>query len=236
MQELILYDGFVSKSVAESKWTIASAPLGDGAFWYWKDDNAAVEAGGGYATIRIPRFSLSHDQVQIFDNPKHLYLATRSWETAGGPLAFKTKLAGECTGDPEDYRDGFASFTVLDFERAMVFDIVTNGHHVWAIYERLLIPGLTIPEQAFTEVVDLGVPTEPMKEHEIEIAFDAASARASFSVDGAVRLTRDNVPAIPRQLTCGFGLITLRPIENGKSVSCLGQGGTCKLGAVWVRG
>ncbi|MEP0814771.1 MAG: hypothetical protein HRF49_08925, partial [bacterium] len=220
----MLYDDFSGSTLDPFKWTIAAAPLGDGSFWYWRDVNAIETQAGGRFSIDIPKFSSNNDIVQIFDNPKHLYLANMSWPTGGGPARFSCVLAGSVTGDPDDYRDGFASFNVLDFESAMVFDIVTNGHRIWAIYERLLIPGATTPEQAFTEVVDLGVPTVPMREHEVAVEFDGAGASVRFFVDGAELLVRENVPAVPSQLTCGFGLITLWPIENGKSVSCKGQG------------
>ena len=227
---MAIYDDFAGARLDERKWTIARAPLGDGSFWEWRDANAVVALGGGRCTININRFSLHNDTVQIFDNPKHLYLATRSWETGGGIVRFSAKLAGEVTGDPHDYRDGFAAFNVLDFETAMVFDVITNGRHVWAIYERLFIPGATTEKEAFTEVLDLRVDTAPMREHDVAVEFDAAAARVRYFVDGEEKLVRENLPAVPKQLTTGFGLITLWPIQYEKSASIKGQGGSLSIG------
>ncbi len=137
------------------------------------------------------------------------------------------ELAG---GNPDDYRDGFSAFNVLDFESALVFDIISNGHKVWAIYERLLIPGVTSESEAFTNVIDLEVATAPMCDHECEVEYDAEGAAVRYFVDGAEKLKITGVPARANRLTCGFGIITLHPIESGMSVSCRGQG----LKASWA--
>ena len=230
-----VFDDFAGDKLDPDKWAIASAPLGDGTYWHWRDEAASVACGGGLCAIDIPRLSSYHDFVQIFDNPKHLYLATRSWDTAGRRLRFATKMAGALIGgDPEDYRDGFASFNVLDFESALVFDIIANGRKVWAICERLLIPGVTSEEEVFTEVTDLKIETAPMKLHECEIEYDATEGTARFFVDGAEKLVRTGVPATANRLTCGFGIITLHPIEEGMSVSCRGQGCRGSWGAFYA--
>lgn len=226
-----LYDDFEAEELDAAKWQMAAAPLGEGKFWHWRDDAAKVACGGGRVEIDIPQFTAHHDFVQIFDNPKQLYLATRSWTTAGGRTRFSTKMAAELRGgNPEDFRDGFAAFNVLDFESALVFDIVTNGHKVWAIYERLLIPGVTTETEAFTDVIDLGVATAGMCEHECEVEYDAKGDAVRYIVDGEEKLKITGVPARANQLTCGFGIITLHPIESGMSISCRGQG--CK--ATWA--
>lgn len=228
---MTLYDDFSSPALDASRWAIARVPLGNDNYWYYKDEEARLTCGGGHCIIDIPRFTAKHDQVQIFDNPKHLYLATTSWATDRGQVAFSTTLAAEVTGEPDDYRDGFASFNVLDFESALVLDIIANGHHVWAIYERLLIPGVTTAEEAFTEVVELAVETAPMKEHECRIEYDAERGRALWFVDGEERLVREGIPVTASRLTIGFGIITLHEIRDGKSTSCRGQGGKGRWGA-----
>jgi len=227
---MLTYDDFGTDSLSGARWQVAGVPLGDGNFWMYQDANAQVSCGGNRCTISIPRFSLSHDTVQILDNPKQLYLATHAWPTAGGPLTFATTMAASVSGDTDDYRDGFASVNVLDFATAMVFDIASSGRHIWAIYERLLIPGVTTPDQAFTEVVDLGVDTAPDREHEVAMRVDAAARKVDYLVDGELKLTRECFPAVPESLVTGFGILTLLPITDGKSVSCHGQGATGKWG------
>ena len=229
-----LYDDFSGACPSEDKWQVAAVPLGPDEFWFYRDDNAKVDCAKNRCEIDIPVFSKQHSQVQIFDNPKQLFLATRAWETGAGPLSFSTTMSGAVSGNPEDYRDGFASFNVLDFASAMVFDIVSNGSHLWAIYERLLLPGVTTGADAFTEVIDLGLATSPEQIHELQITYDAAANSVSYCVDGTELLVRDNIPVPVKQLTTGFGLITLHPIEDGKSVSCKGQGGKGSWGAFSV--
>lgn len=229
-----LYDDFTGPGLDKDKWQVADFPLGDGEVWQYAEPGARVRVAGGRLQLDVNRFTRGHSAVQILDNPKHLLLASRAWKTGSGPLRFGTTLAGSVNGDQHDYRDGFASFNVLDFASGMVFDITTNGHRVWAIYERLLIPGITTAEEAFTEVVDLKVSTTPMREHEIKVEYDRSADTVRFFVDGKLRLERKDVPVDVEQLTCGFGFTTLIPIAGGKSVSCKGQGGSLKLGAVYV--
>ena len=51
-------------------------------------------------------------------------------------------------------------------------------------------------------------------------------------MDGVPVYEYRNVPFRINQFTPGFGLITLRPIENGTSVSNRGQGATGWLGPI----
>jgi hypothetical protein len=229
-----LYDDFAQIRINEDKWQIGAVPLGDDQLWHYRDSNAEVSCRDGRGLIDITQFSQCHDQVPRLDNPKHLYLATRSWDTSQGRVSIKTTMAGHVTGDVHDYRDGFAAFNVLDFASAMVFDIVTNGRHIWAIFERLLIPGQTTPEEAFTEVIELEVSTAPMREHVFQVSYDRAAGSVHYAVDGRERLVRTRLPVEVEQLTTGFGLITLQPIQNGRSTSCRGQGGKCRIGPVYV--
>jgi hypothetical protein len=231
---MVTYDDFSSDAPSPEFWQVAGVPLGDGAFWMYQDANARVSCSDNRCTISIQQFSRHHDTVQIFDNPKQLYLSTHAWATGGGPLTFATTMAANCTGDAADYRDGFASVNVLDFASGMVFDIASSGRRLWAIYERLLIPGVTTEDEAFTEVVDLQVDTAPDREHEVAVIVDSAAGRVDYLVDGEPRLTRENLPATPESLVAGFGLITLHPIENGRSVSCRGQGGEGRWGPFTV--
>jgi hypothetical protein len=228
-----LYDDFASDQLDAEKWQIGAVPLGDDEFWQYQDSNARVRCGQGRCEVEIPQFSLSHDQVQIFDNPKYLLMSADSWSTMNGVAVFRTTLAGRVTGDPDDYRDGFACFNVMDFATGMIFDIVTNGQHLWAIYERLLIPGQTTPEEAFTEVIRLDVGTEPLREHVVQVTYDRAGHRVHYAVDGRTCYIQYDVPVVQRLVT-GFGLITLRPIADGQSTSCHGQGGTCRIGPIYV--
>jgi len=216
------------KALNSNLWQVAGIPLGNGRFWRYEDKNAVLDIGDDGVTIDIPRFSLSHDQVQIFDNPKYLVLTKSAFPpNERGVVAFSCRMKAEIKGgDPQDYRDGFAAFNVLDFNSAMVFDIISNGHRRWVIYERLLVPGMTTPEQAFTEVIPIEQPLGPNDEFECTIVYDRLRNSAKYYIDETLVHTANDVPVAIETLQTGFGLITLHPIANGKSTSCRGQGAT----------
>jgi hypothetical protein len=209
-------------------WQVAGIPLGDGKFYMYEDKNAKIKIGYSKIDIDIPRFTHSHDQVQIFDNPKQLFLIKAGIEPGPeGLLAFSCKMKANITGNnPQEFRDGFCAFNVLDFSTGMVFDIVSNGSQIWAIYERLLIPGLVEENQAFTKVVNIDYPTSPDDNLECQVVYNQKADQTSFYIGNKLIYEANNIPVKVERLFMGFGLITLHPIVDGKSVSCRGQGGT----------
>jgi hypothetical protein len=229
----MLYDDFSTPQPDPGKWVVGEIRDGDQLIWRYADPNLQVRCADNRCTLEIPTFSLRHDQVPMFDNPKALYVATRSWDVAREPLTFSTTLGARMTGDAQDYRDGFAAFNVLDFASGSVFDIVTTGERIYAIIEQLALPGVETPVAPFTEMIDLGVKTEPLFEHDLRIEFDPVRRMARFWVDNALQLARE-VELDPRQLTLAFGIITLHPLADGGSTSVRGQGGLGVWGAFHV--
>src|SRR3989304_6507239 len=153
-----IYDPFTTPHLDPNKWTIAAFPLGNGEFWRWEEPDAKVKTGDGKLEITVNPYTRFHNQVQIFDNPKHLILGTRNFAVPEkGVISFSFKM-GAIThnGDPDDFKDGFASFNVLDFATGLVFDFIATSTKIRVIYERLLMPGLTTPPEAFTEIIEVG--------------------------------------------------------------------------------
>ncbi len=221
---MAIYDDFSSGQLDPERW--AKGEMWDGAklVWRWIDPGLRTEVNSGRLTLAVERYSLSHAAVQIFDNPKALYLSTRAWPIGERPVKFSCTLAADCTGDLDDIRNGFASFNVLDFATGTVMDIVANGRKVWSITERLDIPGVAEPPAPFSDYCDLNVASSPGQEHEVAVLYNPQAGEVSYQVDGEVRQQR-SLPTRPASLTLGMGLITLYPIEHGRSVSCRGQGG-----------
>lgn len=224
---MALYDDFGSNTIDPGKWAVGQIPGPDGdPLWTYRDPNLQVRCEDRRCSLDIPRFSLSHDHVPMFDNPKALYVSTRSWEVGREVLSFETTLAARIVnGDAQDHRDGFAAFNVLDFASGTVLDIISSGERVWAILEQLDIPGLQSSVPPFTEIIDLDVQTAPLREHSLKIEYDPTGRWARWYVDGQVRLYRE-VPMDPRSLQLAFGLITLHPLGPDGSTSLRGQGGT----------
>jgi len=222
-----IFETFTSPTLNPSKWTIASFPSGDGNLWRWEEPGAKIKTGDGRLEITVNPYTRFHDQIQIFDNPKHLILGTQCFAVPEkGTISFSCRMAAKThNGNPDDFKDGFASFNVLDFASGLVFDFIATSAKIGIIYERLLLPGLTTPREAFTEIVEAG-PNEPGQLSACRIDYNSEKNRVDYWFNGGKVVSRWDLPAKPRNLFMGMGLITLRMIENGKSTSLKGQGGT----------
>jgi hypothetical protein len=172
----------------------------------------------------VPVFSAQHDEVGIFDNPKILFCSKGHLRIGDQPIRMQAQMACEFNGDLSSYADGFAGFHALDFSTGTVMDVVANGNRLWAIIERLPIPGLVSPVEPFIEFHDLGIQSAPLKEHLVGIEYDPATRQGRWLVDGEVRYERE-VLMNPQAFFFAFGLLTFHPQVDGKSVSNHGQGG-----------
>src|SRR6478736_4487161 len=74
---------------------------------------------------------------------------------------------------------------LMDFSTGMIFDFITTGKKIGAIYERLMIPGVTDEKTAFTYVIEApfsGVRTRPEMMHHYMVRIDAQKRRAEWIV------------------------------------------------------
>ncbi|MQA13832.1 MAG: hypothetical protein GEV09_06540 [Pseudonocardiaceae bacterium] len=230
------YDDFTGPELDTGRWFYLEYPPGpDGVSWRCEEPSARTEVGDGTLNVHVERFERGHDQVQIMDNPKHLLLSTESFPVpAGGRASFSLQLAATSrNAAPRDYRDGFASFNVLDLSSGMVFDLCATSDQVFAIYERLPVPGVEAP---FTHVIDsplAGIETAAGRPHHCEVTLDAAQRSAEWRVDGALVFEVRDV-LVPDEVKLGVGLITLHPIADGTSRSVRGQGLSASFGPIQV--
>src|SRR2546428_14007567 len=118
----------------------------------------------------------------------------------------------------------------MDFSTCMIFDFISTGQKIGAIYERLLIPGLTDEKTAFTYLIESpfsGVRTEPGKMHHYSVRLNGARRCAEWQVDGKSFFKAEGIPVELGEITLGVGLFTLKPKEPAKGrMSTPGQGGT----------
>ncbi|MBF6166070.1 hypothetical protein IU486_14960 [Streptomyces gardneri] len=221
------YDDLNGPELREDRWRFLEVPLGADQTWRYADPAAHTEVGEGTVSLRIDAFTRSHAEVQILDNPKHLLVSTEAFDLTAGARTFAVEMAAENIGvTGEDYRDGFAAFNVLDMSSAQVFDLIATGKHAYAIHERLFVPGVVPQEEAFTHVVHAplaGVDIKPGEFHRYAVTIDRTAGTADWYVDDSpVYTTR--APQLPETVQIGFGIITLHPIEDGRSTSLRGQG------------
>jgi hypothetical protein len=221
------YDEFSGPAVRDDLWRFLEVPLGDSQTWSCAEPHAITEVGDGIVSVTIDEFTRFHSDVQILDNPKHLLVSVEEFDLTAGPRTFAVDMAAENIGvSGQDYRDGFAAFNILDMSSAQVFDLIATNKHAYAIHERLYVPGVVDKDQAFTHIVHAPLADVRIKQaefHRYAITIDSGAGTVTWQVDDIpVYTVRSS--EIPAKIQIGFGIITLHPIEDGRSVSLRGQG------------
>lgn len=230
--ETTLYDDMSKEFVDASRWKILSFPMGNGENWSWAEPRAKITARDGCLALTVDPFTRKHDTIHMFDDPKQLYGSTQTFPVSNsGVTVFEVDMGAETyRSNADDLRDGFAGFILMDFSTGMIFDFVTTGQKIAAIYERLLIPGLTDEKTAFTYLVEspfAGVRTAPGQLHHYQVRIDASRRKAEWFADGKSFFRAQGVPVEPKEIMIGFGLFTLKPVDPVKgSTSLHGQGAT----------
>lgn len=206
--------------------------MGGGETWNWQEPKARIEARNAGTAVTVDPFTRKHDHVHMFDDPKQLYGSTRTFPVSrDSTTVFEVEMGAETfRSNAQDIQDGFAGFLTMDFSTGMIFDFVSTGRKIGAIYERLLIPGVTDETTAFTYLIESpfsGISTRPEQMHHYMIRIDAPKRRAEWHLDGKPFFKAEGIPVEPRDIVLGFGLFTLRPIDPERgSVSVHGQGAT----------
>ncbi len=230
--ESMLFDDFSKGKVDPSKWKLLSFPLADGQVWTYEEPKAKIEPRERGLALTVDPFSRKHNTVHMFDDPKQLYVSTRTFPISQeGTTVFGVEMGAETyRSNADDIRDAFAGFINIELSTGMVFDFVSTGQKIGAIYERLLIPGITDEKTAFTHLIESpfsGISTAPGKLHRYSVRLNARHRRAEWRVDDKPFFKAEGVPVEPREITLGFGLFTLKPIDPAKgSTSVHGQGAT----------
>jgi hypothetical protein len=226
-----VYDALSTSSVDATKWKLLSFRLDGGQTWTHEEPEARLHSLAGGLALTVDPFTRKHDGTHMFDDPKHFYVSTRTFPVSQTTATiFEVEMGAEThRSNAEDIGDAFAGFITVDFATGMVFDFVATGRKIGAIYERLLIPGITDADTTFTYLVESpfsGIRTEPRRLHHYSVRFTAGERRVEWLVDGKLFFKAENIPVVPTQITLGFGLFTLKPVDSIGSTSLHGQGAT----------
>jgi len=227
--ETNLYDDMSKGHVDPSKWKILSFPMGNGENWVWEEPKARITSKSGGLALTVDPFTRKHDKIHMFDDPKQLYASTRTFPVSLDQVTvFEADMGAETyRSNAEDLQDAFAGFNVMDLSTGMIFDFITTGKKIGAIYERLLIPGVTDEKTAFTYVNEApfsGVRTKPEMMHHYTVRIDAHKKRAEWIVDGTTFFKTESLPVVPKDITVDSGFFTLKADDPEKgSVSVHGQ-------------
>src|SRR5436853_1932241 len=185
--------------VDPSKWKILSFPMGNGENWVWEELRAKISSRSGGLALTVNPFKRKHDKIHMFDDPKQLYASTRTFPVSHDQVTvFEAEMGAETyRSNAEDIQDAFAGFILMDFSTGMIFDFVATGKKIGAIYERLLIPGVTDENTAFTYIIESpfsGISTSPGRLNHYSVTLDGSNKRAEWFVDGKRFFKAEGVP------------------------------------------
>ena len=214
-------------------WQYGGFPLPDGSFWQYREPNAVVVVEGDRLRVAAVPLTRSNDQVQILDNAKNMYFSTQTFEPPEqGTISLEWMMSARCIGTaPGDLYDGFVSVNLLDFQNGLALDVFMCNDKIATVYARLPFPGVPTPEDSqqdrpkyFCYFHELDIPTTPGQRHQCKIAYNKSQDDLSFWIDGVEVSHYTQVPAKMNAFLIALGLMTEKPMDEGKSVSLHGQG------------
>lgn len=210
-----VYDDFAGPRLDPERWNLVAVKDADGIAHQYSDKNAVVRTGNGQFTMTVNPFTRFHDRVPMLNNAKQMYISTELVGFApGSETTFETAMAVETFGQiPFDLLDAFATVNLVDFATATVVQFAATNDTVYAVLERLILPGVTGPDDHFTHRIVLDVPTGPGQPHWYSISYDPATSQATWSVDGA-RLYWATTPVPVRGFHLGMGLFSARDLRR----------------------
>lgn len=229
------FESIVRGGGADAAWVPASFPTGDGGAWVYQEPDAVVGIQNGILSVAAYPFTRQHDQVQFFDNAKHMYFSTRPvGAPEGGRVTVEWELAARILGGrPGDLYDGFVSFHLMDLARGVALNFFVGNDVLATVYAHLPFPGTSAPERPrgpkyFAWFEEREGRIAPGEFHRYAITYDRGARTITWRLDGEV-VKHEEEAAELGPFHLAMGLMTEKDIEPGKgSVSCHGQGAVGK--------
>ena len=216
--------------IDSGEWKIMELPLGDNKVFRHEEPHAQIIGlNDGTLEIVVEQYTQKGlPGLQQTDTGKHFYMSSQSFKLPKTGIArFYSDMAAEPIGmDGQNYQDGFIITILFDENNALIFDSATTGRRFYSIYEKLVIPGLIKPEDAFTYIIEapyVAAP-KPMEWHTHMVEFDMDKKSVKWFVDGHKTNEIFRAEAMPESIKFGIGLFSLKPYINRQSVSIQGQG------------
>jgi Family of unknown function (DUF6081) len=226
----VTYDELRGPDLDAARWSPLRLPLPTGGEHIPLDPSAELAVGEGEVRVTIPRFSLAH-------SAKYLIASTRLFELPPDrPATFAVDMAVQnIGGEPADFRRGMAAFHVFDpVVSKRVFAVVGTSTRVFAMHEQVA-PAEGGAGELFYHVVES--PYEDFDDDFTrlragEITLDRSGSTATWRVDG--HKVYEAHTFIPERALIGFGIWTMLPARDGRSVD--GQGVDARWRGFRVRG
>jgi hypothetical protein len=232
--ETTVYGDYADLLKPDSKWVIGGFPG-----WEFREPNAIILVQNGMLRVAVMPLTRGHDVVQFFDNAHHMYFSKETFAIPeGGAISFDIDLRCEkVNGVPNDFYDGYVSFNLLDLSQGLAIDFFQSNECYATVYARLPFPGAAAPEgdgpKYFGLFKEQPLPKGDKQRHSYRITYDQGAAELLFYVEGELVNREVNVPRMESMLAA-LGIMTEKDIQNGKSVSCHGQGVIAEYGPMTV--
>ncbi|MFJ7269985.1 DUF6081 family protein [Streptomyces sp. NPDC099050] len=209
------YDDFTSGELDPARWTVMAVQGVDGQRHLYQDRNALVRTGDGRLELTVDPFTRFHDTDPRQNNAKQMYQSVRRFPVpATGQLTFEVDMGVRTLGQiPYDPVDAFGTVNLFDLDTGVVLNTAATNDTVYAVVERLVLPGVTAPHDHYMHRVILDVPTEPGREHHYAITYRAETQEAQWYVDG--RLTYwARLPVPVAAFSAGMALFSARDLSR----------------------
>jgi Family of unknown function (DUF6081) len=211
----VVYDDFIGDHLDGDRWSYLTTPRGGGSeTWTCFVPAAETRVGEGTLDLFIPHFNSKHRRSQAIGNVKHELVSRSGFSTRDGVVVFALDMAVTRVGAmPADYRDGFASFMLIDIESGWSFQVCCNGYNTFGFHDST---HRTYRSHHPTTVIFAAaqIPAIIGQSRRHEIIIDSGEAIVEWWADGKLtsRLEDAHIPAC---LHIGLGLATrvsARPI------------------------
>ena len=232
--ETIVYGDYADLLKPDSKWVIGGFPG-----WEFCEPNAIILVQNGTLRVAVNPLTRGHDVVQFFDNAHHMYFSKETFTVPdGGTISFDIDLRCEkVNGVANDFYDGYVSFNLLDLSQGLAIDFFQSNECYATVYARLPFPGAAVPggdgPMYFGLFKEQPLPKGEKQRHSYRITYDQGAAELLFYVEGELVNREVNVPRMA-SMVAALGIMTEKDIQDGKSVSCHGQGVIAEYGPVTV--
>ncbi|BCB91793.1 DUF6081 family protein [Phytohabitans suffuscus] len=209
------YDDFTSGELDPARWSIMSISGADGRTHRYQDRNALVRTGDGRLELTVNPFTRFHDTDPRQNNAKQMYRSVRRFAVPeAGRLTFEVDMAVRTFGQiPYDLLDAFGTVNLFDLRTGVVLNAAATNDTLYAVVERLVLPGVTAQDEHYIHRVVMDVPTEPGRPHGYAVSYQAGTDEVEFRVDGRLAYwTRLPVPVTG--FTAGMALFSARDLSR----------------------
>ncbi|MEV0776495.1 DUF6081 family protein [Streptomyces sp. NPDC050433] len=226
------YDDFTTVELDPARWRIMSMEGADGERRRYQDRNARLRTGDGRFELTVDPFSRFHDTDPRRNNAKQMYRSVRRFAVpAEGRLTFEVDMAVRTYRQiPYDLLDAFGTVNLFDVDTGVVLNAAATNDTLYAVVERLVLPGVTRPHEHYIHRTVMDVPTEPGLEHRFAISYRADTSEAEWYVDGQLAYWA-RIPVPVAGFDAGMALFSARDLTRyTRAEREHGQGATGRWG------